>query len=182
MGYSWENDLWQPECVKEVFVFNCPGCPVEIDANAEIDTWFRQLKRDLRWYVYADFFFFLRGHSFQGLRGKSNRLITTGSNGCPNINTVQLRNDFMASRPVVGTKNRSVASVDLKTLLDCYGHFLDKIVYRYLTHLLKVRCSRKGTYAVEVIHSAAVQCLSTLLAKGTLRDLNQHYSRQFERI
>jgi len=182
-GYSWENDVWQVEVVEKIFSLYCPGCPIEIDVNPEIQAWFSQLARDLRWPIYADFVLLMRNQSYRGIRGSVGRVLYFDSDRVPTINTRQLRTDFKASIPSAKARAASHQIPSKFTSpRDCFGHFLDSVMNLFVSAILKARCHRRVNLAPEIIHAAAVDALRQLLQSGSPSHLHAHYQTQFARL
>src|SRR5206468_461253 len=62
-GYSWENDVWNPLVLAEVFHALCGVCRTTTGSEVGnlIEKCFADYERDLRWATQADFLCFQHG-------------------------------------------------------------------------------------------------------------------------
>lgn len=181
-GYSWENDVWQPDVIKDTFYELCPVCPAGISPDAQIQSCFNNFEREMRWVVYADLLFNLHDLAFKDLRDKPNSVILLGANGKPRINRARIRQLIKESKLVRIAPLMTGRKIRLSVLTDCYGHLVSIFGFRVIAYLLRILCSNMPKIAIIYTNLAAIRSFIAQLNSGRLPAIKNHYDRQFALI
>lgn len=180
-GYSWENDAWNKDAVREAFCSLSGACATKIDAEKEIlDNYYQELASLLRGAIRIDAVLSQYDNSLFD-RKSYMRYVELNRNGMPAVNQEQINKSLSEAREKIDgaivRKNHFV----LSSLIDCFGHLFAEYAYRLLAYLLeKMRNNPKipKDYAASMI----VEKFGQLLVDNLLPDIKFHYDSEFSHV
>lgn len=178
-GYSWENDVWTQEAVKEVFYTLCGICrnTTEANINEILATSFSGFVQDVRWATKADFLCVM--HAIPFLPHKSPQMVISHRRrgAPPLIDREALRRCVRHARINKTARIGAGAKIRLDSRVDCCGHLVGAFGYSILVYLLKKFC--KGTtYPRHLLDSIAIDKFFEILRHGYFQPVRMHYQRQ----
>ncbi len=180
-GYSWENDLFHKTVIEEAVFMLCPIDRSSNEANveADIDSAFTSLVRDIKQVVIADVIMSCQGGGlFDRKNWKKHVKSRSGVHGEPYIDTESLKDNINVDQSPSQKQLISKISSSLDTLRDCFGHLLCTFLYRLLLHLLK-KYSGDPSLSLQNANSILIKITGDMLSKGSLSELEQHHTNQF---
>ncbi|MES9859217.1 MAG: DUF4435 domain-containing protein [Candidatus Thiodiazotropha sp. LLP2] len=180
-GYSWENDAWDKNALRETFCSLSGACATKIDTEKEIlDNYYKELASKLRGAVRIDAVLSQYDNSLFD-RKSYMRYVDIYRNGMPAVNKEQIHHSLSEARDKVeGAIVRNTPFV-LSPLIDCFGHLFAEYAYRLLAYLLeKIRKNPKlpKDYAASMI----VEKFGQLLGANLIPDIKLHYDSEFSRV
>lgn len=180
-GYSWENDAWNKEALREAFCTLAGACATKIDAEEEIlENYYQEVASHLRGAIRIDAILSQYDYSLFD-RESYMRYVAIKRNGMPTVNQEQVSNSLSEARGKVEGKIVRKTHFVLSPLIDCFGHLFAEYAYRLLAYLLeKIRNNPKLSkdYAASMI----VEKFGQLLSANLLPDLKSHYDSEFSRV
>ncbi len=172
-GYSWENDAWNKESVKEVLKSLSTTCRTQlIEANHIIDEYYDECSLKLEKAVYIDAMLLSQGKPSFFDHGNYRKYIGNNNN-IPSIDQTII-DEEMSSVGEYADNYKFEVSV----LQDCFGHLFSELGYQILKHLLE----KNDTLQKSAISSFIIAQFGGLLKDGELPYLDQHYRTEFSRI
>lgn len=179
-GYSWENDVFNRKVLRELFVSMCFVSLNGINFDAEIDSFYDDFTRNMRWAVYADI---LLSHFNIPLFPRRNpeRIINAGPDGRPSINQAKiydLINTAKAKRHSITSLNRKITCSPCN---DCFGHLISIYFYRVLIYMLK-KHSKVPDLPKHYAYTAAIEQFINQLPHPSIISHYQHYQRLFSAL
>jgi len=182
-GYSWENDVWRPTVIREVFFRLCPLCPINHGARVgkEIKKHFEEFARSLKWVVYADYILNVNNLPFDDFRRKPESVVVAGANGIPYVNVARLKTLIRTAKtarkaPLTAPKKR------LDPYNDCQGHVYGNFGYRLLSYLLKNFCQDSPSLPKLFAQTATIDTFGGAIGSYAFRKIFNYYKRQFAAI
>jgi hypothetical protein len=174
-GYSWENDLWNDDLIKDI-VEELSAVKV---TNSDIEQNYSKFIRDLKFAVYADAYLFKKGDSF--FKRKSGHLFCIV---CNPVDLPSVRKEMIDSRVTdKGIINKGTVysfgnRYSINTAKHCFGHLLADYCCQVVIHYLKNRHGLKNL-SKDLIYRIAI---SRFFA-NRFEDSNSfnYYEEQFER-
>ncbi len=181
-GYSWENDAWNQNSLKEAFCALSGVCKTKMEAESQIiDDYYVECSLMLHRAVHIDAVLSQYESSLFD-RESYMRYVKIARNGKPMVNKDQIKNSLKNARQ---NMNRPIVRKEsfrlLSPLVDCFGHLFAEYGYRILTYLLeKIRKNPKipKNYATSMI----VEKFGQLLSIGLLPELKRHYDSEFSNV
>lgn len=139
-GYSWENDVWNENLIKNIIE---QLTAVKI-ADAEIEQNYNQFLKDLKFAVYADAYLFKKGDSF--FQRKQGYLFCVD---CNPIDLPSIRKNAIEKKVLEkNLKKANVYSFGKRYLIDtqkhCFGHLFADYCCQIIIHYLKNRHGLKN--------------------------------------
>jgi len=136
-GYSWENDIWNQNVIKEVIT---ELTAVYID-NVDIEKNFSKFLKNLKIAVYADGYLFKNGTSFFPRKGGYMFCVDLDPIDLPTIKQLEISNMLQSKNLKKSTLYNFGGRNSIDTLKFCYGHLLADYCYQLITHYIKKRHS-----------------------------------------
>lgn len=175
-GYSWENDVWSPRMVEDVFYQLCGVDRHSVPVWGEIDRTFSQFERQLRWIVRADMI--CMANCNKGVIPRAGfRCVLPPGHGWPVLDCDFLRGCVARARGDRGGRRFSMAVfTKIEVFRDLYGHLLAFLCYRVLASLLPRHSGASS--GRETANSLAIANGTRNLAPAVLA----HYRKAFASI
>lgn len=172
-GYSWENDVWQPEVVNEVLHTVCVVSEEKEKTLQEIRNIIAKFDRDLHIAVSADILLYSKGKSFIP-RDKHLCLLTFGKKTLPAVSCKKIQ-DMLASK---GLSMSDINIFNKKTTIipfrDGYGHLMADFCYWLVVYLLN-KASKAPAIAKQYISNIAVEKFIHIFSQDKFAELYNHY-------
>jgi hypothetical protein len=180
-GYSWENDAWNKDALREAFCSLAGACATKIDTEEEIlDNYYQELASQLRGAIRIDAVLSQYDNSLFD-RESYMRYVEINRNGMPTVNREQVNNSLSEARgKVEGSIVRKTHFV-LSPLIDCYGHLFSEYAYRILAYLLE-RKRNNPKLPKDYAASMIVEKFGQLLGANLLPAIKLHYDSEFLRV
>jgi hypothetical protein len=90
-GYSWENDVWCPDLIEDLFYTVSGYTKADIMIRPEIDSAFHDFERALRWPVHAEVRLAALGAQQVAIPRDERKLIIVRQQGPPSVDQARLR-------------------------------------------------------------------------------------------
>ena len=180
-GYSWENDVWESKIILEAFCTLSGSCKNNTSSEADIiDSLLDVFSTHMSRAVLVDAILSQHDNSFFD-RAKPGRYIEVENNGSPNVNLEQVKVSLIEARNRNNRPTIRKSSIEINSLVDCFGHLLADYAYRILAYLIeKVR--RLPKLPKEYATVMVVEKFAQVLEAGGLPSLKQHYDTQFKHL
>ncbi|MEW6235792.1 MAG: DUF4435 domain-containing protein [Candidatus Omnitrophota bacterium] len=178
-GYSWENDVWQPEVVQDVFgtiyIGILPG-----EVAERIFTLYKQFVNDINIAVYADAFLSRFNRSFIP-RDKHMRCIKFERDSEPTANIDTIQNLLEKIRFSKEEIQDFGSRYTIDPFSDCYGHLLSDFCYFLISYFLK-KVSKSPSMSKDCVISIGIDKFINRLTKRQIPTLNTHYKNYFSSL
>lgn len=171
-GYSWENDIWTGDLIKDIIEVLSA---VKV-TNSEIEQNFSKFIKDLKFAVYADAYLFKKGDSY--FKRKSGHLFCVV---CNPTYLPSIKKDVLDLRTIEkGVNKGTVYSFGRRYSIDtakhCFGHLLADYCCQVVVHYLKNNHGLKNL-SKDLIYRIALNRFFTKLFKSS-KSYN-YYEQQF---
>jgi hypothetical protein len=176
-GYSWENDVWSPELIEDLFYTFCDVCRTEAQVGNTISELLSSFEKRVRWFIYADMLAFACGSSVIPRDGLA--CVRVQPDQAPEIDRTILY-DRLREVNAARSPNRLrvlPGGFRVRAVRDTVGHVLAYFCFQLLRFLVKSHGGH-GLRQSEVIPAAIRLARDQLLANP---DLRSHYQEHFER-
>lgn len=179
-GYSWENDVFIRNVIRELFVSMCPVSLDDINFDAEIDSFYDYFSRNIRWAVYADI---LLSHFRIPLLPRKNPewVIKTESDGRPAINREKIYDLIHKAKAKRHSRILIKKKISYSPCNDCFGHLISIYFYRVLIYMLK-KHSKIPDLPKHYAYSAAIDQFIRQLPQPSMIVYYQHYQGLFSTL
>jgi hypothetical protein len=180
-GYSWENDVCNPEVIEEVFWTLVQIARGSVPVREEIEGLFAQISSQLRRAVYLDILIGFHGASLLPRDKPDSVYKLIGQHGKPSVNREylsgligQLRKAY--PRPII----RPVA-INLHVARDCVGKIIACFYCRVLQFLVK-QYTNIGSIQKQIISNLMIEKFITYMNLHRDGNIYAHYAGQFAMI
>lgn len=173
-GYSWENDIWNDDLIKDIIE--------ELSAvkitNNDIEENYSNFIKDLKFAVYADAYLFKKGDSF--FKRQSGHLFCVL---CNSVDLPSIKKDVIHSRIIEKNINKGTVysfgnRYSINTAKHCFGHLLADYCCQVIIHYLKNR-HRLKNLSKNVIYRIAISRFFANRFK--LSNTFKYYEKQFDK-
>ena len=178
-GYSFENDIWAPKVVCELFWGFCPQERDNPDASSHIDSAFDRFHKDIARAIRANVA--LAANDQQLVLGEpALELIERENKGMPRFNIQQFRNKLRCR-----SKERKCFCPPSMNKLspqdDCHGKVAAAVGYHILLCVLSLY-RKKATLSWQLAIGQALTTFGQCLRNGDLVEHSAHYAKQFAQL
>lgn len=151
-GYSWENDIWNIELIKNI-IEQLTAIDLE---HTEIEKNYSQFIKDLKFAVYADAYLFKKGDSF--FQRKKGHLFCVDCNpkDLPSIKKDTIEQKIVDKNIKKSTVYSFGKRYSIKTKKHCFGHLLADYCCQIVIHYLKNRHGFKNL-SKDIIYRVALK-------------------------
>ena len=179
-GYSWENDVWQPEVIVDVFnTLYTKGTPSHPDIQQLLEI-FEKFIEEISTAVCADAYLSEQGISFIP-RDKHISCLNIHRNRPPGVNLDKINDLIIKHKIKIKSVKEFGKKKGLDTLSDCYGHLVADFCYHLITHFLK-KLSNVHSLIKDVVYSVGIEKYLQNITSNKLSTIQNHYKLLFSRI
>lgn len=177
-GYSWENDAFSRQSLKEVYRALCHCGTVPSAVAAEIDAVHARVARQLRWPVQADLIALRAGSSVLPRQSPGRVIKAVPGSFEPGVDNKEVR------KLITEAKRRRKASLGSVRVKDtprfCVGHVYE-LAMIYILKMVAKAFGGKSSLSPDHVRDVCLQTLPVLLRPGggAIRD---HHEAQCARI
>lgn len=179
-GYSWENDVWSPMIIQEIFSSICIVHVNKEDVRDLVDDLFERFSNDIHCAVCADVYLNATGNSFIP-RSNPDSLIIIHKSKEPLINKQRLSDMFcecsLDRKKIVSYGNK----LNIQVTSDCYGHLLAIFCYRIIMYLIR-KFTKSPNIPKDYVYSLSIDKFIEEYRKGKFQWLSEHYSSYFSSL
>ena len=178
-GYSFENDTWTPNVVRELFWGFCPQERDNPDASSHINLAFEQFHKDIARAIRANVALAANGQKLI-LGEPALELIEREKKRMPRFNIQQFRNKLKSR-----SKERKCfcpPSVNkLSPQDDCHGKVVAAVGHQILLYVLSLYRTR-AVLSWQLAAGQAITTFERCLRNGELVGHSAHYAKQFAHL
>ncbi len=179
-GYSWENDVWSNNVIKETILSISLADFDKEKMFTELDEIINQFRKDVRWLIYADMILVINGSSLLP-REKPMSIITHNSRGLPSINRGIVLKKIKTKRSVTSINKKISVKLKIVPLSDCPGKIVSCYAYSLICYFINKICKLK-TIPRHFIDSFGIQHFHNFLINNIIADIFLYYKNQFDNI
>ncbi len=173
-GYSWENDIWQPEIAYEVINTVCVVTDSKQKVLENIASIFNQFDDDFHTAVVADILMHARGGSFIP-RQKHLCLLKVGKKIIPRANVQKVRELIEQTGITMSDIENIDKKCKSKTFRDCYGHLVSDFCYWLVVYWANTT-NKVTTIAKHFVNMIAIDKFFIRLSPSNYPELYNHYN------
>lgn len=178
-GYSWENDVWQPEVLQDVITALCCTKISSRQISAvkkKLIASYKVFAKEVRHVVFADAFLCSDGAAFIP-RDQHMRCLIIRSKQLPKLNVAEIEKIFQRLNVSREEAVRFGKKYKIRPLKDCLGHLLSDFCYHLEIYFLRVM--RLPSIAKDYMMGVAIDKFKNRLEKQELVVLYDHYQNSF---
>lgn len=172
-GYSWENDVWQPNVVESV-VRKCTSLPSTASLAPKISCLYNEFYRSAASLVKLEVQEIASGRTFIPREGYGRLLqpdkVKLNRSSIANLLREARTNGYKISNQVVDVQK------------DCYGHLLGHFGREVADHIHYQYANSKTGLKKMIFDCLAINCLLDLLKLEVCQNLAKHFQIQFGRL
>lgn len=179
-GYSWENDVWQPEIVADVFDTVCVVDRSFINIQGMISSLYQGFAKEITTAVCADAFLSGTNTTFIP-RDKHLCCLRVGRKVEPAVDKHKIRELLFHSSLTEEQVLNFGKKLHRIPLTYCYGHLLSDFCYRVIVHLMH-KVSKLPSIAKHYVNCIAIDKFLRRLSRKDFLHLHKYYEASFSAL
>jgi hypothetical protein len=180
-GYSWENDVWQPEVLQDVFQTICVIDNSSDDIKDRILSAYNKFAEDIKIAVSADALLSKRGGAFIPRTRHRCCLVLDGDHQ-PAVNIEKINQLLIGADLSKQEVDEFRANYNITSIKDCFGHLLSDFCYFIIIYFLKNICKKVPKIAKYYITSIGIDKFFIRLKANNLPNLDSYYDVSFSSL